>query len=98
MDANLTDFGTITISVGVAATGTLKVTDSTTAYPAGRRAGFMIAPVGLLSDPNAGFAGFATTKAFDAVQLDVTAPGPASKAGCGPFFSGGRVPPRAARV
>ena len=33
-----------------------------------------LSAVGLLSDPNAGFAGFTTTKSFDSVRLEVTAP------------------------
>ena len=110
-NANQTDFATISIPVGVGATGSIQVNDSAATFPGGRRAGFVIAPtsaqlsagllpnvtvrtlkggviqesstvnnslqlsaVGLLSDPNAGFAGFTTTKSFDSVRLEVTAP------------------------
>jgi hypothetical protein len=41
-DSNLTNFAAINISLGVLATGYIRVTDSTTTYPAGREAGFLV--------------------------------------------------------
>lgn len=46
-DANVTNYATLSVAVGVAATVSLKVKDNTTRYPAGRKAGF------LMADPNA---------------------------------------------
>ncbi len=49
-DSNLTNFAAIKIALGVAASGYVRVTDSTTTYPAGREAGFLVAnPATLLS-------------------------------------------------
>jgi hypothetical protein len=49
-DANLSNFASINVVVGVAATGYVRVTDTTTTYPAGREAGFLVAnPAALLS-------------------------------------------------
>jgi hypothetical protein len=107
INASLTDFAAMTLALGVTATDTLTVT-STTTFPAGRKAGFLVAnPGGLLSlsllsnvtvqtlksnivqesatssnllevsvlgplpNPNEGFAGFTTTKSFDAVRVTV---------------------------
>jgi len=92
----------------VAASGYVRVTDSTTTYPAGREAGFLVVnpkalltltalqnvnvrtllngtvqetattsnlltlqSLGLLGNPSEGFVGFKTTKAFNAVEVDV---------------------------
>jgi hypothetical protein len=49
-DSNLTNFAAINLSLGVAATGYIRVTDSTTTYPAGREAGFLVVnPAALLN-------------------------------------------------
>jgi hypothetical protein len=49
-DSSLTNFAAIKLSLGVAATGYIRVTDSTTTYPAGREAGFLVAnPAALLN-------------------------------------------------
>jgi hypothetical protein len=49
INSSLTDFSAMTLAVGVATTDTLTVTGTTT-FPAGRRAGFLLAnPSGLLS-------------------------------------------------
>jgi trimeric autotransporter adhesin len=49
-DSNVNNYATISIAVGVAASGYVRVTDSTTTFPAGRQAGFLVAdPSALLS-------------------------------------------------
>lgn len=105
INSDLNDYAAMILTVGVTSTDTLKVTGTTT-YPAGRKAGFVVAnpnavlslsllsnitvqtlknnvvqesattssllslqAVGLLNNPNAGYAGFTTTKSFDSVQL-----------------------------
>jgi len=109
INSNLADYATMILGSAVASTDTLKVTGKTT-YPAGRKAGFVLAnprgllslsllsnitvqtsknnvvqesatpssllglqALGLLSNPNAGYAGFTTTKSFDSLQLIMTA-------------------------
>ena len=50
IDSNLTNYATMNIAVGVAASAYVRVTDSTMTYPAGRQAGFLVAdPSALLS-------------------------------------------------
>jgi hypothetical protein len=46
IDADLTNYATMTVPVGVLATGSLRVTDSSTAFPAGRHVGFAVAQPG----------------------------------------------------
>jgi hypothetical protein len=50
VDSLPTNFATLSIGVGVAATTSVWVEDTTTSYPAGRRVGFLVArPSSLLS-------------------------------------------------
>ena len=49
-NSNLTDYATMNVAVGVAASAYIRVTDGTMTYPAGRQAGFLVAdPSALLT-------------------------------------------------
>ena len=49
-DSNVTNYATMDVAVGVAASAYIRVTDSTMTYPAGRQTGFLVAdPTALLS-------------------------------------------------
>lgn len=48
IDSNPVNFASMNVAVGVAAYDTLRVTDGSTSYPAGRKAGFVIAKPGYL--------------------------------------------------
>jgi hypothetical protein len=48
IDSNPSNYATMSIALGVAASDTLSVTDSTTTYPAGRTAGFLVSNPGAL--------------------------------------------------
>lgn len=54
VDGNLNDYATYTVGVGVlSATSVISIKDTTQVYPAGRRTGFLVEPVGGLLDASA---------------------------------------------